>query len=270
MLRKASELVGASISAQDGEIGSVTDLLFDDENWSVRWLVVDTGPWLTDRNVLLPSSHLIRILPAARGIAVDLTREQVKSSPGVDTNLPVSRQMEASIYDHYGAAPYWPGAEGAPMTGHPGYLPPPGSGYPGYLPATGSASVAPGVSPTEEAVADRLASSGDPHLRSAHVVTGYDVQGSDGAVGHVEDFLIDSEGWAVRYIIVDTKNWWPGGHVLVAPGWVESIDWAGRIVRMSHSRDEIKNAPEYDPTQTIDRDYEARLHRHYGMSEYWQ
>ena len=260
MLRKSSALIGASIAAKDGEIGSVTDFLFDDENWSIRWMVVDPGTWLSARNVLLPSSHLKRVLPAARGILVDLTREQVKSSPDVGTDLPVSRQMEASIYDHYGSAPYWPAAAdvGAPM-----------QGYPGYLPPAGGASVAPSARAATTLVRQGQPS-GDPHLRSANEVTGHSVQGRDGEIGHVEDFLIDTDGWAVRYIIVDPKNWWPGKHVLVAPSWVDGIDWGGRAVRMSHTRDEIRNAPEYDPTQAIERDYESKLHRYYGRSEYWQ
>jgi sporulation protein YlmC with PRC-barrel domain len=261
MLHKASELIGSSIAAKDGDVGSVTDLLFDDESWSVRWLVVDTGTWLPGRKVLLPSSHLVRVLPAARGISVDLTREQVKSSPDVDTDQPVSRQMEARMYDHYGSTPYWPAGAGlgAPMAGYPGYIPPAGYGY-----------VAPAPTPVEERVGYQPRRSGDPHLRSASEVTGYHIQGSDDEFGHVADLLVDSEGWSIRYLIIDTKNWWPGKHVLVAPSWVEAIDWGARVLRMRHTRDEIRNAPEYDPTLEIERDYESKLHRYYGRSEYWQ
>jgi hypothetical protein len=260
MLHKTSGLIGSSIRAKDGDIGSVTDLLLDDENWSVRWLVVDTGTWLSGRNVLLPSSHLMRVLPEARSISVDFTREQVKSSPDVDTQRPVSRQMEALMYDHYGSTPYWPIGAGlaAPMAGYPGYVPPAGYGY-----------VAPAPARVEERADYQPPRSGDPHLRSASEVTGYYIQASDAEVGHVEDFLVDSNDWAVRYLIIDTKNWWPGKHVLVAPSWVEAIDWGGRTIHMSHTRNEIRNAPEYDPTQIIERAYESRLHRHYGRSEYW-
>jgi hypothetical protein len=262
MLHKASGLVGAAIRAKDGDIGSVADLLFDDESWSIRWLVVDTGTWLPGRKVLLPSSQLKEVLPAARGIAVDLTRDQVESSPDVDTAQPVSRQMEALMYEHYGSAPYWPADLGAPLAGYPGYLPPSGYGY--VAPTT----VTP-PAPMGETVAERRRS-GDPHLRSTNEVTGYGVQASDDAVGHVEDFLVDPDGWAVRYLIIDPQSWWPGKHVLVAPSWVEDIDWSGGTIRMGHTRNEIKNAPEYDVTKAVERDYESRLHGHYGMSEYWQ
>jgi uncharacterized protein YrrD len=259
MLNKASELIGSSIAAMDGEIGSVSDLLFDDETWSVRWLVVDTGTWLPGRKVLLPSSHLRGVLPAARGIRVELTRDQVRSSPDIDTQQPVSRQMEALMYDHYGSSPYWPvGASlGAPMAGYPGYMPP--ADYVAAAPAR-----------VEERVGYQPRRSGDPHLRSAKEVTGYYVQGSDDEVGHVEDFLIDPDGWVVRYLIVDTRNWWPSKNVLIAPSWVESIEWGAHTLHMRHTRNEIKNAPEYDPTLEIERDYESKLHRYYGRSEYWQ
>jgi hypothetical protein len=262
MLNKASEdLIGSSIAATDGEIGSVSDLLFDDQHWSVRWLEVDTGTWLPGRKVLLPSSHLRDVLAAARGIRVNLTRDQVRSSPDVDTQQPVSRQMEALMYDHYGSSPYWPvGAGlGAPMAGYPGYMPPAGYSY-----------VAPAPASVTERVGYEPPRSGDPHLRSVNEVTGYYVQGSDDEIGHVEDFLVDSNGWSIRYLIIDTKNWWPGKNVLISPSWVEAIDWGTHTMRMSHTRDEIKSAPEYDPTLEIERDYESKLHRYYGRSEYWQ
>ena len=98
------------------------------------------------------------------------------SSPDIDTQQPVSRQMEALMYDHYGSSPYWPvGAGlGAPMAGYPGYMPP--ADYVAAAPAR-----------VEERVGYQPRRSGDPHLRSAKEVTGYYVQGSDDEVGHVED-----------------------------------------------------------------------------------
>jgi hypothetical protein len=258
MLRKASELTGCSIQAKDGPIGSISDLLFDDEGWSVRWLVVETGSWLTGRKVLLPSSQLKQPSAGAQNIPVDLTKQQVEASPDIDTEKPVTRQMESSVYDYYGWPAYWPAAAGAWPVGA-AYVPP--RGHP--------AADAPPARPSERDEMLRRAERGDPHLRSANEVTGYYIQGSDGDIGHVEDFLIDSGNWTIRYIIVDTSNWWAGKQVLIAPGWVESVVWGEQIVRIDRTRQEIKDAPEYDPTRPVELEYEAALHRHYGATGYW-
>jgi len=257
MWLKASTITGCSIQATDGEIGSVSDLLFDDESWSVRWLVVDAGSWLFGRKVLLPSSHLREAKAGMTAIPVDLTRDQVKGSPEIDTEQPVSRQMETSMYGYYGWAPYWP-AGGAPILP----LRYAGAGLASPLPGADPLMGAqPGTGPAAQAP-EAQAPAGDPHLRSFNAVSGYYIQGTDEDIGHVDDVLVDAQGWTIRYIIVDTGNWWPGKQVLVAPSWVEGIDWGAETVRVARTRQEIKDAPEYDPGRPLDRGYEGRLHTH--------
>ena len=107
MLRNASAIKGYAIAANDGRLGTVSDFLFDDASWLVRWLVVDTGNWLSGRKVLLPPSVLGHLDPKGREFAVGLTMQQVKDSPDIDTERPASRQMETNIYDYYGWNPYW-------------------------------------------------------------------------------------------------------------------------------------------------------------------
>src|SRR5665213_376293 len=107
MLWKASGLKGRVITASDGKLGSVSDFLFDDGSWQLRWLVVDTGHWLSGRKVLLPMSVLGHLELMQKEFPVRLTMRQVKDSPGIDTERPVSRQMETSVYDYYGWTPYW-------------------------------------------------------------------------------------------------------------------------------------------------------------------
>jgi hypothetical protein len=229
--------------------------------------VIDTGTWLPGRQVLLPPSSLGRPLGMPRAFPVDLTREKVKESPDISTDAPVSRQREADLYSYYGWVPYWSGpyayapvgfGMGAPVGYGPAYPP---EGPRGTNPRTGRA---------ESAEEER----GDPHLRSANEVTGYYIQAEDGDIGHVEDLLVEDllvedESWAVRYLIVDTKNWWPGKKVLVAPQWVRGIDWAREQVAIDLTREQIKAAPEYDPATTVDRTYEERLYGHYDRPRYW-
>jgi hypothetical protein len=249
---RASDLKGCAIRAVDGSIGSIVDLLFQEQDWTIRWAVVDTGTWIAGRQVLLPPSVLGPLDGIDREIPVDLTREQVEGSPGVETDEPVSRRREADVYSYYGWDPYWGGGVGyAPVSqpvGAAGVVPPPaGAIYP--------RPVAPDA--------------GDPNLRSIDEVTGYYVKATDGDIGHVEDFLVDEENWRVRYLVVDTKNWWPGRKVLVSPDWVQDVSWSEQKAFVALTREKVKNSPEYRPESAIDRDYEQQLHGYYGYPIYW-
>jgi uncharacterized protein YrrD len=237
-----------AILATDGTLGSVSDIYFDDRSWAVRYLVVDTGTWLPGRKVLIPTSALGAPDSPRREFPVNLTREQVKSAPSIDEDKPVSRQHEADLYGYYGWAPYWGG--GAITPGLAGYAP-------GIVP------------PPEPPAADREHEQGDPSLRSGREVVGYGLRASDGDIGHVEDILIEDEGWRVRYLLIDTRNWLPGRKVVIAPDWVRAIDWTSRRIEIDHTRDQVKGSPEYNQVAGVSRAYERGLYEHYGRTAYW-
>jgi hypothetical protein len=245
MLWNASALTGYGIEATDGSIGSASDFLFDDETWTIRWIVVDTSALFAGRRVLLPPSAIQSVDAGRRALAVGVTRQQVKDSPDIATDAPVSRRQESDLYTHYGWDPYWAG-----------YI---------YAPTGGTAApIEPPPTARENRPDTDRRSEGDPHLRSITEVTGYYIQASDGDIGHVEEFLVDSDAWAIRYVVVDTKNWWPGKKVLVPPNAFTGIDWAEQTVRVGLSRDQVRQGPEYDPAQTVDRAYEERYYDYYG------
>ena len=246
MFVKASTIKGYAVAAQDGPVGVIADLLFDDATWLVRWVVVDTGTWLSSRKVLLPPSALGHLNGDTKEFSVRLTRKEVKDSPDVDADKPVSRQMESGIYDYFGWSPYW--GTGFNMGGY-GFMPPP---------------IAESASPGCWERDDGLASCGDAHLRSATAITGYHIHARDGEIGHVEDFLLADGDWSIRYLIVDTKNWWPGKSVLVSPILAIEIDWMDRLVNLDASRQSIKDAPAYDASTMVDRIYERNYHGHYA------
>jgi hypothetical protein len=249
MLGSLKSLEHYKISATDGELGRVVNFLFDDERWIVRYLIVETGGFLGGRRVLVSPISFREVDRSTRRFHVALTMDKVKNSPDVDVDEPVSRQHEREYLAYYGYSTYW---------GRPGLW---GMGnYPGLL-----------VGGTGKDPADEAADSppSDVHLRSAEVVRGYHVQGSDGAIGHVADFIVDDEIWAIRYLVVDTRNWWFGKKVLIAPHWATSIRWADRQVNVDLSRQAIKRSPEWDENAVTTRDYETRLHGHYGRSQYW-
>ena len=109
----------------------------------------------------------------------------------------------------------------------------------------------------------------DDHLRSTGDMTGAYVHATDGDIGHIDDFLLDPDGWTIRYLVVDTRNWWPGKRVLIVPRTLEDVDWTGRAARVNLSREQIRNGPEFDPSQTIDRAWEERYHAHHDLPRYW-
>jgi hypothetical protein len=239
------------IHATDGELGSVTQLYFDDETWAVRYLVVDTGGWLGGRQVLISPFSIIRTDSDAVRLDVALTKKQVENSPNIDTHQPVSRQHEAAYLGYYGYPYYWDG----PNLWGPGFYP---VGF--AVPATAST----------EAMAKRTREeSKDSHLRSTETVTGYHIEAADGEIGHVDGFVVDHEAWAIRYIEVATRNWLPGKKVLVSPSWIERVSWADSRVYAGLSREAIKDAPEYIESSPVTREYENRLYLHYGRPPYW-
>lgn len=244
MLRNAGDLRGYTLHASDGDIGHVADFYFDDEDWLVRYLVVDTGNWLTGRLVLIPNYAIGEDRWDERKIFVKLTRDQVENAPGIETNRPVTRQYEASLSNYYGYPYYWGGSGLEGMGVYPGML---------TAPVEGTAADTTEALPT------------DTHLQSANDVTGYHIKAADGEIGHIEDFILDDENWTIRYIEVDTRNWWPGKKVLLAPRWIESIDWHDGKVSVHLLRQVIQDAPEYDPSQPITRQYEVGLFDYYGQ-----
>jgi uncharacterized protein YrrD len=249
MFKLANNLIGNALHATDGEIGQVKDLLFDDRAWRVRYLVLDTGRWLPGRKVLLTPGDVTASDGDADTLSVAFDKEKVENSPELAEHEPVSRQKEKDLALYYGWTPYW----ASPVGYYPNPVPPVG-GLPQDPGAPGSGD---GTEPDE------------PDLRSVDEVEGYHLHATDGEIGHLEDFVLDPDGWLLRYLVVDTRNWLPGKRVLVSPGWVRDIAWSEREVVVDHTRDEIESAPAFDTEAVLDRDYEQRLYDYYGRLAYW-
>ncbi len=245
MLRKAKEFKSFKLRTRDGDIGKAKDFYFDDKHWTVRYLVADTGGWLSGRRVLISPYALEPANESERIIPVDLTKKQIEDSPSLDADKPVSRQFEMQYYGHYG----WP------YYGYGGYA----WGYYPYMRRDRDAG---------KETRQREEEAWDPNLRSTADATGHNIEASDGGIGHVEDFIIDDETWAIRYLVVDTKNWWAGKHVLVSPQWIERVSWRESKVFLNLSRDAIKQSPEYT-RESLSREYETELYGHYNRQGYW-
>lgn len=247
MLHRAKGLKGYELDSLDGQIGKVKEFYFDDQHWTVRYLVADTGNWLTGKQVLISPYAVIAGAVEDRRIAVRLTKKQIEDSPLPISDKPVSRQFEEAYYVYHGWPMYW---NGAYPWGH----------YPYPMPA---------LEPARAQQAGDAKEAWDPHLRSTRDVTGHFIQAVDGEIGHVEDFVIDDKTWAIRYLIIDTRNWWPGKQVLVSPQWIGRVSWEESKVFVNLAREKIQQAPEFTSESLLTREYEDQLYQHYNSRGYW-
>ncbi len=252
MLRNSQELQSYAIAATDGEMGKVADIFFDDQSWVVRYLVVETGTWLASRKVLISPYAAQRADWDSKHLRVSLNRDQVKNSPDIDFDMPVSRQHEMAYADYYSYPYYW----GADAFWGDGLY------YPTAPLRTDEAEI---YARTERA----RSQNNDPHLRSCKSVVGYHIHASDGDIGHIQSMLVDEKTWAIRYLVIDTSNWWMGHKVLIPPDWISKVNWADSSVSLNLSRDTVKNSPRYESTDDLNRSHELELYSHYGRPTYW-
>ena len=221
-----SSMIGYEIRATDGDLGKVDEFYFDDETWTVRYIVVETGNWLSGRKVLISPVAFGKTELESRTISVNLTCSKVWSSPNIDTERPINRQHEAELNEYY----QWPWR----------------GGY------GGSFGTTPLPLSDDEVLAEQEASVSehrdDPHLRSTREVTGYHLHATDGEIGHVEDFIVDDENWAILFLVVDTTNWLPGKKVLLSPQWINRVEWADSSVYFNLTRESVENSSEFNPS----------------------
>jgi hypothetical protein len=239
MLKSMNDILGYKLSAADGDLGSVKDFFFDDNDWVIRYFVVNTRRWLPGRLVLISPSEVKKPDWDKQVLPVSLTMDQVKNSPEIQSDLPVSRQNEIELMNYYGWNHYW------------GPIGEPGSGR-------GLGEESDVRSEAESEVADW-----DPHLRSTGEVTGYNIQSIDEPIGQMKDLIVETSDWNVRYIVIDTQKWLPGKKVLISSAWINRVDGVDKKVYVDLSSNAIKDSPEFEPGNQIDFEYEARLYDYY-------
>lgn len=249
MLRSLKGFERYTVRASDGDIGVVVDFYLGDEHWVVRYLVVETDAIFENHQVLISPISFRKADWSSHRFHVGLTKAKVQSSPSVETDKPVSRQFEWDYIRYYGYPNYWGQSGLWGSEAHPNLL------------AEAKWSNEP---------IEYYAKPNDIHLRSASELRGYHVQGNDGEIGHIEDFIVDDETWEVRYLVIDTSNWWFGSKVLVSPHWASRVSWGEGNVYVDLSRESIRNSPEWKPTAAINREYEMRLYDYFGRPAYWE
>jgi uncharacterized protein YrrD len=229
-----NNLIGCSLQATDGEIGKVETFYFDDDTWTIRYIVVKTGGWLSGRKVLISPEAVLKDSWEPESLPVNLTREQVSSSPNIDTDKPVSRQQEAELFTHYPWKNYWGGGFYAGGIW--------GITYPA------SAIDNPIINEPE---ANDKPSDEDQDLRSTDKVVGYNIHATDGDIGHVKDFIMDDETWQLLFFVVDTHNWFGGKKVLIPVGDIKEVQWDNSKVIIDITTDAVKSSKLFDESEFV-------------------
>jgi uncharacterized protein YrrD len=233
MQRSINHLIGSGMEATDGAIGKVEDFYFEDDTWAIRYLVVKTGNWLSGRKVLISPAALTKAAWESGIFPVNLTGQQIRNSPDIDTEKPVSRQQEIALHAYYPWQNYW----------ETGFYP---GGVWGVIDATP-------VIDREmiEAAEELKQSTDDVHLRSTRHVTGYHILAIDGEIGHVKDFIMDDETWQLLFLVVDTQNWFGGKKVLISVKHIKEVQWSNSKVFVNVSIDVIKNSPAINESEYV-------------------
>lgn len=248
MKRSVKSLLGYILRETDGNLGKVEAFYFDDETWTVRYLVVQTGNWFSGNKVLISPALLQSPDWAREEFPVNLTKEQIKNSPEIDTRKTVSR-----IYEERISTPeeFW----GREADAH-------GAGIFGLMPGELAEEII-----ENETVETTVPPAENIHLRSTEEVTGYTIHGTDGEIGKVVDYIIDDATWEIQFLVVETGSWLNSKKVLLFTRWIKEINWKNETVVVDLSLEAIKNSPEFDASEPVNEVYERRLYDYYGRPQ---
>ncbi len=263
MLDRFEAIRGHSLKAGDEDVGKVVDLLFDDQSSDVRYVVCDTGGWLSTNEVLISPKAITTIDHTEGCLRSNLTKDQIERSPPISSDRPVSRQEEARLHEYYAWEPYW----SAPMAGGPYFW----AAEP--MLHAGPTGVPTPLDPEERAAGDEIRdierhrdATSDTHLRSAHEVIGYHILANDGKdVGKVKDLYFSPDAWHFRFILIDTGSFFSGKKIAIATDWLEAVDWAERVITLDLAGKQIESSPPIKDEALSDED-ERRLADAYGRS----
>lgn len=223
MLQNIKQLYGDKLAAADGEIGHVKDFYFDDESWVIRYLVVDTGSWLTGRLVLLTPHAFGKLDQSEKMLHIKLRKKQIEDSPSIESHKPVSRQFEIEYYGYYGWPPYWDG---------------------GGMSGIGPIPVALPILVDRLKPHQKHKHREDKHLRSTQAISGYHIETSDGEIGHIIDFIVDEKSWSIRDLVIETGHWYSGKEILIPSSKVKRISYEESKVFVSLTKEDIQRTAE--------------------------
>ncbi|MBF0361591.1 MAG: PRC-barrel domain-containing protein [Oligoflexia bacterium] len=228
MKQNINSIIGQSVRAINGDIGKVSDFIFNDQTWTIHYLVVNTGKWLFDREVLISPLALGQYDRKSLKLVVNLTRKQVFSSPDIDIHMPLSRQNERRLFDYYSWPSYWNNE---------------------YFPLEGRGVLDEEINKTKEIKETKESKETKPedsHLRSVNAITGYSIHAIDGNIGHIKDFVVDDENWNILHLVAAAYSWWSRKNVLIPIRRVRKINLEDEEFLLDLNRATVMNGPEYE------------------------
>lgn len=232
MQHTINSLIGFKMGASDGEIGEVKEFYFDDVSWAIRYLIVETGNWLYNKKVLIAPQALLAADWANKIFPINLTKEQIKNSPDIDTDKPISYGKEIEMYGHYDWQPYM------------------GAGF--FAGGSGALmNMTPIIDEELIKVNDQTDKDYDPNLRSTSRVSGYYIHATDGDIGHLKDFILDTDTWTITDLIVDTHNWFGGHKVQIPVRHVTEIQWENFKIIMDISKEYLKDSQVFNESMFV-------------------
>ena len=222
MLFNTQALYHYGLAASDGVIGHLHDFYFDDHSWVIRYVVADTGSWLTGRQVLITPHAFGSIDVNEKTLHIKLSRQRIEDSPSIENHRPVSRQYEIDYYRYYGWPAYWDGGGMWGIGSFPVVTPP----------------------SREEQSASTHVHRADKHLQSALSLRGYQIRTTDGSVGHVQGFMVDDQSWTIREVVVETGHWFSGKEILLSPVNITAVNYEESTLVVSLSLADIRQTEE--------------------------
>lgn len=254
MLQAVRKFIKMKVRGTDGICGHIQDIYFDEEKWTLRYFLLDTGGWLPGKLVLISPLAIDDIDFKNKILEVNLSKDQIDKCPNPSEHAPITRQMEENYANYYEYPHYWPGMGIWPAVGYD-------LAYYSRFQNHGHTD--------QETQSLKNKKIKDQHLRTANELKSYSLVAIDGKFGHLEDFIVDDETWELRYLVIDTINWWPSKVIILSPQWIEKIDWVELEIILGLDKVKIKNSPLYTE-ENLDRDYEINLYDYYQEPKYWE
>ena len=240
MLLHYNWLSSYTVIGNDGEIGKVEDVYFDEEMWTVRYIVVKTGATFLSEKLFVSPVSIDKFDHTNELIRIGITKDEAQKAPDPGDE-PVSRKYEKDFSLYYRINPYWIGSG-----------------------AWGSANTAREMAQQEVQILESDLEEDESHVHQAKHVTRYELAVTDGSFGKIDDLLIDESSFKIKYFVADMRKWLPGGKkVLISPQWIEEIEWAAARIRINVTRDQLESAPEYRTELDLTDERESELWLHF-------
>ena len=229
MQRNLNSLLSSKLKGTDGEIGELIDFYFDDRSWTIRHLILKTGTWFSERDVLISPEAVLHTRWEPGILPVRLTKDQMLKSPDIETDKPVGQQQEIEVYGHNLWQPYWGN-----------------NFYTTGLWDINAQAHSKDQNEVNNANEKNERNDYTQHLRSSQGVTGFHIQASDGDIGHVIDFIFDDLTWQINHLAIDTHNWIGGKKILIPVLNIKEIQWGKSKVFVNEKVESIKDGLPFD------------------------